>query len=67
MRPNDGVTNASERRYSIYRRLPQCPRCHSTRLLAQRTTRHGDGSFTRHCRCEGCGARVYVTWEPGDE
>jgi len=47
----------------IYIRVPRCPQCDSTRLLAQRSVDNGDGTRTKYTRCEGCGFHVILILE----
>lgn len=56
-------TQAEGRPRYAWAKWPRCPECQSPRLRAYRTSRHGDSSITRHCKCQDCGARVYVVWE----
>lgn len=42
---------------------PRCPNCGSSRLLAYKTRHGGDGTTTRHTRCEACGRRVHLVFE----
>jgi len=52
-----------ERPYVVYFERPRCPVCHSSRLRAHRTSRHGDESLTRHSVCQDCGQRVHIVVE----
>ena len=47
----------------IFVERPRCPECGSVRLLARKTLDGGDGTITRRCRCDGCGARVDLVLE----
>ncbi|NLF08214.1 MAG: hypothetical protein GX594_09575, partial [Pirellulaceae bacterium] len=47
----------------IFWQWPRCPDCGSNRLLAYKTTRCGDGSTTRRCKCADCGRRVHIVLE----
>ena len=42
---------------------PRCPSCGGTRLLTYKTRHGGDGTTTRHTRCEACGRRVHLVLE----
>ena len=58
--PNE---DAERRPRYVFHRRPRCPVCGGSRLLAYRTSRHGDETITRHTRCADCGQRVYLVLE----
>jgi DNA-directed RNA polymerase subunit RPC12/RpoP len=47
----------------LFLRLPRCPSCGSTRLLAYRSVDNGDGSRTRYAVCAACKQRLVVVVE----
>ena len=47
----------------VYVRLPRCPRCDSTRLVAQRSVDNGDGTRTKYTKCRDCGKNTILILE----
>lgn len=42
---------------------PRCPDCGCVRLLAYKTTKAGDDSITRRCKCADCGRKIHLVLE----
>ena len=48
---------------TVFVSATQCPKCGATRYTRSRTNNNGDGSVTKHCRCNACGERFKVCVE----
>ncbi len=56
---------AADLRRPVYVRhvLPRCPRCGSTRIVGNHTSKWPGGLSLRHSRCQTCGQRINVVRE----